>query len=101
MPPIVARVLPGGETRTVQQSYEEVEEVTFSMRRTRTVTVGTVEQTVAAPSSDGAAPAPARGAAGPVGAVDEPLDVAHEPVGELPGERPRELGQTRELPGRQ
>ena len=35
VPPIVARVLPGGGTRTVQQSYEEVEEVTFSMRRTR------------------------------------------------------------------
>ncbi|WP_158636185.1 DUF4407 domain-containing protein [Tsukamurella sputi] len=108
MPPLVARVLPGGETRTVQQSYEEVEEVTFSMRRTRTVTVGTVEQTVPVPSSDGAVPAPAPApapardaAAGPVRRADEPLDVAHEPVGELPGEGPRELGQPRELPGRQ
>ncbi|TWS18392.1 DUF4407 domain-containing protein [Tsukamurella asaccharolytica] len=53
MPPIVARVLPGGGTRTVHQSYEEVEEVTFAMRRTRKVVVGTVEQSVPAPSADG------------------------------------------------
>ncbi|GAA1077662.1 DUF4407 domain-containing protein [Tsukamurella spumae] len=73
VPPIVARVLPGvQQTRTIQQSYEEVEEVTFSMRRTRKVTVGTVEQSAAAPSSDGAG---------------------------LSGQRPGELGQPRELPG--
>lgn len=75
VPPIVARVLPGGGTRTVQQSYEEVEEVTFSMRRTRRVTVGTVEQTTPAPSPDGAPRAGAEPAPAP---AEEPLDVAHE-----------------------
>ncbi|MET9329532.1 DUF4407 domain-containing protein [Tsukamurella sp. NPDC003166] len=104
VPSFVARVLPGGQqTRTVQQSYEEVEEVTFSMRRTRKVTVGTIEQSVAAPSADGAA-GPAvtvdarAGEPGP--RAEEPLDVAHEVVDELSGQRPRELGQARELPGR-
>lgn len=103
VPPIVARVLPGGgggETRTVQQSYEEVEEVTFAMRRTRKVVVGTVEQSVPAPSADGA-PGPVAAPAPPSAPGEEPLDVAHEPVAGLPGERARELGQARELPGRQ
>ncbi|MCS3779636.1 DUF4407 domain-containing protein [Tsukamurella ocularis] len=99
MPPIVARVLPGGGgsgTRTVQQSYEEVEEVTFAMRRTRKVVVGTVEQSLPAPPADGAP-----GPAAPSASAEEPLDVAHEPVAGLPGERARELGQARELTGRQ
>ncbi|MGZ9826286.1 DUF4407 domain-containing protein [Tsukamurella ocularis] len=98
MPPIVARVLPGGGggTRVVQQSYEEVEEVTFAMRRTRKVVVGTVEQGVAAPSADGA-PGPAASPAPPVVRGEEPLDVAHEPVVALPGQGARELGQPGEL----
>ncbi|KXO95946.1 DUF4407 domain-containing protein [Tsukamurella pseudospumae] len=103
VPPFVARVLPGAQqTRTVQQSYEEVEEVTFSMRRTRKVTVGTVEQSAVAPSADGAAgpvvTVDAR-VGDPVARAEEPLDVAHEVVDELSGQRPRELGQPRELPG--
>lgn len=101
MPPIVARVLPGGGgTRTVQQSYEEVEEVTFAMRRTRKVVVGTVEQSTPASSADGA-PAPAPASAVPAVRIEEPLDVAHEPVDELLGQPARELGQARELRGRQ
>ncbi|MFD9829507.1 DUF4407 domain-containing protein [Tsukamurella tyrosinosolvens] len=95
MPPIVARVLPGGGggTRTVQQSYEEVEEVTFAMRRTRKVVVGTVEQSVPAPSADGAA-APS---GSPRPSAEEPLDVAHEPVDALPVQGARQLGQPGEL----
>ncbi|CAM3341135.1 DUF4407 domain-containing protein [Tsukamurella hominis] len=103
VPPLVARVLPGGgggATRVVQQSYEEVEEVTFAMRRTRKVVVGTVEQSVPAPSADGA-PGPVAAPVPPSAPREEPLDVAHEPVAGLPGERARELGQARELPGRQ
>ncbi|TWS24611.1 hypothetical protein FK530_23715 [Tsukamurella conjunctivitidis] len=96
MPPIVARVLPGGGTRTVQQSYEEVEEVTFAMRRTRKVVVGTVEQSVPAPSADGAP-----GPASPPAPAEAPLDVAHEHVEALFGQGARELGQPGELPGRQ
>ncbi|MBS4102240.1 DUF4407 domain-containing protein [Tsukamurella paurometabola] len=91
MPPIVARVLPGGATRTVQQSYEEVEEVTFAMRRTRKVVVGTVEQSVPAPSGD----AVQRDATAP--AAEEPLDVAHESIDALPGQGARELGQPGQL----
>ncbi len=95
MPPIVARVLPGGGTRTVQQSYEEVEEVTFAMRRTRRVVVGTTEQDVPAPSyPDPGTPAPARHGA-PAVIAGEALDVS----GALPGDVPREPGQPRELPG--
>lgn len=96
VPPIVARVLPGGGggTRVVQQSYEEVEEVTFAMRRTRKVVVGTVEHDAPTPAAPSAPPAPS--------ASEVPLDVAHEPVdtrpvGALPGEGARELGQAREL----
>lgn len=96
VPPIVARVLPGGGTRTVTQSYEEVEEITFAMRRTRRVTVGTVEQGVPAPSDDGA-PVPAAHP-GPAAPAQEPLDVAHEPVVQLPAQGPREIGQPGELP---
>ncbi|WP_051159018.1 DUF4407 domain-containing protein [Tsukamurella sp. 1534] len=80
VPPIVARVLPGPSTRTVQQSYEEVEEVTFSMRRTRKVTVGTTEQTVPAPVESRAEAARTTGDRGGAHAAADPLDVAHEEI---------------------
>lgn len=105
VPPIVARVIDNTATplRTARQVLEEVEEITFSLKRSRKVTVHSEsserdEQSRSPSGNAGTAGAPRRYPVEQVGGRDERSrlrqaagDVEDRALGAATGERPRQL----------